>query len=72
VIEAIKYERFVRAWQAAKSLAEVGTKTSMHPMAASRLAFRLRKRGIPLKRFATSSGGRIDVEALKRIAEEAA
>lgn len=67
----MKYEAFVRAWQGAKSASDAGKATGMHPMQASRLAWRLRKRGIPLKRFVNNQE-RIDADALSRIAAECA
>jgi hypothetical protein len=68
----MKYEAFVRSWQKAKVLAEVARAQGMHPLAASRLASRLRKRGIPLKTFTLVSHERIDVDGLSRVAREEA
>lgn len=42
---------FVDAWQTSKSLQEVTKALGMGRMAATRLAIRMRKRGVPLKKF---------------------
>ena len=63
--EFISNEDFVTAWQAADSAEEATEKLGAN--AANRAA-RLRKKGVPLKRFAAPHQ-RIDVDALTKLCE---
>ena len=63
-------EEFVRAWQTAKSLAEVAERTGLKLETARARGRRFRKRGIPLKSFAGQGRPATDWESLKRLAEE--
>ena len=61
-------EQFIRVWQAAESVAEVGARTGYEGHVASVRAAQLRAKGVPLKRFTTSPGYRNDWAALAKLA----
>lgn len=63
-------EEFVRAWQRSSTMQEFTDASGMTRQHALNRAARLRKGGVPLRKFTSRGGPRIDWEALKRIAEE--
>lgn len=68
-------EEFVRVWQDpnTQSVQEVARKLGIKPTSASAKAARLRKAGVPLRRFPAGRGGgpRVDWSRLAQIAAEA-
>ena len=65
---AIDRAEFVRTWQSSLGVTEVSERLGISLRVASALAEKLRRLGIPLKRF--SPQGSLDVEALRRLAAE--
>ncbi len=65
-------EEFVRTWQRCSTMKEFYDASGITHAHAVNRAARLRKGGVPLKRFNKRGGPRIDWEGLKRIAAEAA
>lgn len=59
-----KFLKFAKDWQKAKDVGEVAKKNGMSCPEASRVAGRLRKMGIELKKFRV--GIVLDVEAIKK------
>ncbi len=64
----IDYEGFVRLWRDAASVSEVAETLGIKTTSASAIANRLRKGGVPLKRFPRKGAQPIDVKKLSRIA----
>lgn len=64
----VSHDEFVRIWQASASASEAARKAGVTAYHASFRAYFLRKRGVPLKRFA---GGRrpLDVKKLAKLAK---
>jgi hypothetical protein len=63
----IETDAFVRAWQRAKSPADVARLCKQSSATVSARASFLRKRGINLKRFGRGGWNRIDVPAINRL-----
>ena len=64
-------EEFVVAWQSAETIADAAKKTHLSKAAVAHRAARMRKAGVPLKRF-KEVGARFDVEKLTEIATRSA
>lgn len=69
-MDEMDYERFVKVWQAAADTDEVMATMGLGRVRVRSLAYNLRKRGVPLKRFKAKAA--YDVEALKSVAKKAA
>lgn len=70
---AIAPEDFVRAWQTSETIQQVKEKLgqSDRPNKSFHVrASHFRKKGIPLKRYSSRSVNKMDVEALKKLAED--
>lgn len=63
-------EAFVRLWQSSASATEVARALGVSLGAVTGRARRLRKLGVPLKKFIGSRYSRQDVDNLRKIAEE--
>jgi hypothetical protein len=69
---SVSAEDFVRTWESADSIAEVGEKTGMARGAINSRAAHYRKSGIPLKRMARQGRRHLDIEALKALCSNGA
>jgi predicted ArsR family transcriptional regulator len=65
-------EAFVKAWQQAENLDAAAKKLGVEPTRASIQATYLRKRGVPLRKFAPPGRPTKDYEALKALARKLA
>ncbi len=66
----IPAEAFVRAYQAASSVAEVSAALGLKPASVSQRANSLRKQNVNLKKFEDGRGGkRLDIDALNATIE---
>ena len=67
-------EQFVRIWQGSKSKRQVeqAYKPALSPAGVNQLAFRLRRLGIPLKKFQRGPvKSRVDIAHLIQVAKDA-
>lgn len=63
-------EQFVRAWQAASSVAEAAAVYGCAPQSARAYASAMRAYGVPLKRFPANPGKpKFDLRSLTRLAK---
>ena len=62
------YEQFVAVWNKSDSKAAVAAELGLSDGMISSWSFKLRKGGVPLKKFAR--GSRIDFDALKEIGKK--
>lgn len=65
----ISPEEFVKIWQTSNYKAEVCNRTGMRDGAVNSRAALYRHMGVPLKKFQQASRKKLDVEALKQLAE---
>jgi hypothetical protein len=70
--KTVRPEEFVRAWQQATNLNEVAELTGLRLESVRARGFRFRKKGVPLKKFASQGRPATDWVALRRLAEELA
>jgi len=66
----VDYEEFVRLWTRSSTISEVAEQLDIKTTSATSIATRLRKMGIPLKKFARRNMSAVDVKALTRIVKE--
>ena len=65
-------ETFVRAWQEAESVDAVVKATGLNKANVNQRAFKLRKNGVPLKKFNGVGREKLDYKALAKLAKECA
>lgn len=70
--KSVTPEEFVHAWQGSKSMDEVAEKTGLRIESVRARGHRFRKKGVPLKKFASQGRPATDWAALKKLAEELA
>ncbi len=62
------WEEFVRVWQSSGSIKEVAVRLGRKPDTVRVYASRMRKKGIPLKKYQSQPG--MDVPRLQQLARE--
>lgn len=63
-------EEFIRVWQAGGSRKEIAERLGIQIRSADSMASRLRRRGVPLKKFSGNGRRTLDYEALAALARE--
>ncbi len=69
---SVSAEDFVRAWQQSESVQQVMQITGMSESAVYVRSTKYRKLGIALKKYKAGSGSKLDVQALRKLADELA
>ena len=70
--QQVPAETFVRAWQEAESVDAVVKATGLTKANINQRAFKLRKNGVPLKKFNGVGREKLDYKALAKLAKECA